>query len=207
MLESQMNPKDALPASTPRSAQPRGKIRHHWRPIEPLSSEDRSIDLGDIRHLYDAWHAARERIRKESPESLRKFTDRLIRSLSVETGIVERIYDLDRGTTEALITHGFLEDLVSRSSTNLDPSRLISILRDQESAIRLVIDCIASERELTKGVVHELHSILTAHQAMTVAVDQFGNRREIPLRHGPYKELENNPVREDGPIDENCPPI
>jgi hypothetical protein len=76
-----------------------------------------------------------------------------------------RVYGLSsRSAIEALVAHGFVEDLVSRSSTDIEPSRLIDILRDQEAAILLVMDCIAGNRPLSKGVIHELHAILTRHQ-------------------------------------------
>lgn len=180
---------------------------YKWHPIEPLSDKDKSIDLGDIRHLYDSWRVAKERIRQASPDSLRRFTDRLVRSLSIETGILERLYDLDRGTTEALIAHGFVEDLVARSSTNIEPSLLIDILRDQEAAILLVMDCITNNRDITKSVIHELHALLTQHQHTTKAIDQFGNRGDIPLLKGTYKEHPNNPIRPDQSIHEYCPPL
>ncbi len=180
---------------------------YKWHPIEALSDKDRSIDLGDLRPLYDSWRMANEKIRKASAESLKRFTDKLIRSLSIETGILERLYDLDRGTTEALVLHGFVEDLVSRSSTNIEPSFLIDILRDQEAAIRLVTECVAKKRPLSKSVIHELHGILTKHQETTKAIDQFGERREISLRRGAFKELPNNPRRPNGAIHEYCPPI
>jgi hypothetical protein len=180
---------------------------YRWKPIEPLSERDRQIDLAAMRPLYETWRASKERLRQSSPASLKEFTQRLVRRLSIETGILERLYDLDRGTTEALVAHGFVEDLVSRSSTDIEPSRLIDILRDQEAAIQLVMDCVAGNRPLTKGVIHELHSILTQHQDRTTAVDQFGNRLEIPLLRGKFKELPNNPRRPDGRIHEYCPPV
>ena len=180
---------------------------YQWKPMSPLSDVERNIDLLDIRPLYDSWHASRDRLRQSSPDSLKTFTSKLIRRLSVETGILERLYDLDRGTTEALIANGFSEELVSRSSTNIDPARLIDILRDQEAAIQLVMDCVAGSRPLTKSVLHELHVILTKHQDTTTAIDQFGNRREIPLLRGRFKEHPNNPKRPDGSTHEYCPPI
>lgn len=141
------------------------------------------------------------------PTQLADFNQRLIRRLSVETGILERLYDLDRVTTEALIAHGFAEELVTRSNTNIEPALLIDFLRDQAAAIQLVIDCVGKRRELTKGLIHELHAILTRHQDTTTAVDQFGTRLEIPLLKGKYKEQPNNPRRPDGAIHEYCPPI
>jgi hypothetical protein len=180
---------------------------YSWKPIEPLSPLDRAIDLAVMRPLYEAWRVARALLEQSSPASFQRFSQRLIRSLSIETGIIERLYDLDRGTTEALIQHGFAEDLVSRGSTDIEPSRLIDILGDHESAIQLVMDCIGKARPLTRGVIHELHSIITRHQETTTAVDQFGNQVEIPLRKGKFKEHPNNPRRPDGNVHEYCPPV
>lgn len=180
---------------------------YRWKPIESLSDRDRAIELAAIRPLYESWRASKQRLLRSSPAPLKSFNERLIRRLSVETGILERLYDLDRGTTEALVTHGFVEDLVSRSSTDIEPSRLIDILRDQEAAIHLMMDCIAKNRELTKSVIHELHAILTRHQDTTTAIDQFGNRHQIPLLKGKFKEQPNNPKRPDGTVHEYCPPL
>ena len=180
---------------------------YRWKPIEPLSDSDRGIDLAAIRPLYETWRASKERLQQSSLSSLRDFNERLIRRLSVETGILERLYDLDRGTTEALVAHGFIEDLVSRSNTDIEPSKLIDILRDQEAAIQLTIDCVTQRRALTKGVVHELHATLTRHQETTTAIDQFGNRHEIPLLKGKFKEQPNNPRRPEGTLHEYCPPL
>ncbi len=178
-----------------------------WRPIEPLSDLERSIDLAGMRPLYENWRAAKQRIQQSSASQLAEFNQRLIRRISVETGILERLYDLDRGTTEALVAHGFAEELVTRSNTNIEPALLIDLLRDQEAAIQLVVDCIARKRDLTKGLIHELHAILTKHQPTTAAVDQFGNRLEIPILKGQYKDRPNNPRRPDRATHEYCPPI
>jgi Fic family protein len=106
-----------------------------------------------------------------------------------------------------LVAHGFAEELVTRSSTNIEPALLIDLLRDQEAAIQLEMDCIAKARDLTKGLIHELHAILTRHQETTTAVDQFGRRLEIPLLRGKHKEQPNNPRRPDGTMHEYCPPL
>src|ERR1039458_2540149 len=180
---------------------------YKWKPTEPLSGEERKIDLAAMRPLYESWRASKSRLQESSQAQLAEFNRRLIRGLSVETGILERLYDLDRGTTEALVANGFAEDLVSHSSTNIEPSRLIDILRDQEAAVQLVMDCVANNRALTKSLIHELHTILTRHQETTAAVDQFGNRREIALLKGKFKEQPNKPKRPDGAMHEYCPPI
>ena len=179
---------------------------HKWMPIQPLSEKERQIDLADITPLYEAWHIAKERLDSSSPSNLEMFQSRLIRRLNIETGILEHLYDLDRGTTEALVTKGFIEELITRDSTDVEPSRLIDILRDHEAAIQLVMDCVAGNRELTKGVIHELHVILTRNQETTFAVDTIGRRVEISLLRGRFKEQPNNPKRPDGTLHEYCPP-
>src|SRR5690349_14150108 len=125
-----------------------------WRPITPLPPVTAEGDLPAMQSLYVSWRAPKARLGKSSSCGLKDFTRRLVRQLSVETGTLERIYALDRGTTQALVTHGFVEDLVARSSTNLEPARLIDILRDQEAAIQLVMDCVARNRPLTKGILN-----------------------------------------------------
>ena len=122
-----------------------------WKPIRPLSDSERKIDLAAMRPLYENWRASKRRLQESSPVQLADFNRRLIRRLSVETGILERLYDLDRGTTEQLVLHGFAEDLVSHFNTNIEPSKLIDILRDQEAAVQLVIDAVAKNRVLSKG--------------------------------------------------------
>ncbi|MCO4098642.1 MAG: Fic family protein [Gemmatimonas sp.] len=180
---------------------------YKWERLEPLSPDDRSIDLAAIRPLYESWHTLRKQLKESSPGSLTKFSAELVRRLSVETGIIERIYDVDRGTTEVLVEAGFREDLVARSGTDVEPARLITILKDHEAAIQLVMDCVGQSRALTKGLMHELHATLTRHHETTVAVDQFGKHFEVPLQHGKFKDQPNNPARPDGIVHEYCPPV
>jgi Fic family protein len=181
-------------------------FEHRWKRIDPLTDEEKAIDLSNIQPLGESWKEFKVRLKNSNPTGLSEFNERLIRSLSIETGILERIYDLDRGTTEALIVKGFIEDLIQRESTNIEPSTLVDILRDQEAAIYLIQDLVGKGRPFSRGVLLELHSILTRHQTMTVAIDQFGNRMEIPLKRGAFKEFPNNPKRPDGSIHEYAPP-
>jgi hypothetical protein len=180
---------------------------YKWHPIEPLSAQDLSIDLAGNQSLYESWRSAKARLKSLGNNQVEEFTHRLIRRLSIETGILERLYDLDRGTTEALVQKGFAENLVAHADTNIPPATLMEYLHDQEAAIQLVMDVIGQSRPLSKGLLHELHAILTRHQETTSAIDQFGSRLEIPLLRGKFKDHPNNPRRPDGSIHEYCPPI
>jgi hypothetical protein len=183
------------------------KMDYHWEPIKALTEQDRQVDLTDVDSLTSAWLEIRAKLAESSAANLTVFNERLARQWSIETGILEKIYDLDRGNTLVLIEKGFVEELVESSSTNRDPVELIKILRDHKAAIDLVQDCVANSRALTIGLVNDLHAILTAHQDTVEGLDQFEHLVSFPLKRGAFKDLPNNPQRPDGSIHEYCPPI
>jgi fido (protein-threonine AMPylation protein) len=178
-----------------------------WKPIARLSDEDRGIDLSDVDSLKAAWLEVRSKLAHSGESALKSFNERLARQWSIETGIIERTYELDRGITSLLIERGFIPDLVERSSTNLPPDELIDILRDHRAAVDFIQDCVADSRPLTTGFINALHSILTRHQQTVECVDQFGNPVSLKLQRGVFKLLPNNPTRPDGTVHEYCPPI
>src|SRR5215831_16046051 len=87
---------------------------YRWERIKPLTDQEKGFDLADITPLTESWKQFKTRLKESNPVGLRQFNERLIRSLSIETGILERIYELDRGTTEAVIAKGFIEELIQR---------------------------------------------------------------------------------------------
>lgn len=180
---------------------------HKWKEITPLSEKGKKTDLSDVASLHAAWQETKSRLLKSSPENLKLFSERLARFWSIETGILERVYDIDRGTTQVLIEQGFIAGLIERGNGNGDPDRLIRILRDHKAAVDLIQDCVANSRNLSIGLIHELHAIITRHQHIVNGEDQFGNPVTFELKHGTFKDHPNNPKRPDGSIHEYCPPI
>lgn len=182
-------------------------MNYTWKPIAPLSVEETQINLLDVDSLRVAWHEARERLQRSSPTNLAKFHEKLERLWSIETGILEHLYDVDRGTTQILVERGFLANYVERSRVVPNPEQLVEVLKDHSAAINLLHDCIANSRPLTIGFIHELHAILTRHQQTVEGIDQFGHPVTLPLRRGAFKAQPNNPQRPDGGLHEYCPPI
>lgn len=182
-------------------------MNNEWKPIEPLNDRDRQIDLSDVDSLRVSWQEMKTRLAESSASNLKEFSERLARQWSIETGILERIYDLDRGTTLVLIEHGFVAGLIERGSTNKEPEELIEILRDHRAAVDMIHDCIANNRLLTIGFVNELHAIITRHQESVEGQDQFGKRVLFPLKRGAFKDRPNNPTRPDGTVHQYCPPV
>ena len=114
------------------------KIFHKWKPIEPIISVSQTYDFGEIDSLQRQWLHIKRQVERSAPDAYKAFTDRLNRRWSIETGIIEGIYDLDRGVTETLVREGITTDYIERSSTNREPSELVQILNDHQESVESV---------------------------------------------------------------------
>jgi len=177
-----------------------GDIGYKWKPIEELPRGYESLGRSDLLALHQVWEGLRERLRTV------EFVERLQRQWAIETGKIERVYDLDRGITETLIERGIDAALIPHGSNGRNPEQVAAIINDQIDAIQMLFDFVKGERELTTGYIKELHALLTRNQPSTTAVNSFGRAIEVPLLRGDYKKLPNNPTRKDGLIHEYCPP-
>lgn len=175
-----------------------------WEPITDLPTTDERLELPELRSLDRLW--AEQRSQLEQLDGMKRFRERLVRSWAIETGVIERVYDLDRGTTELLIEKGIDASLIDRSSTDREPRLVAQIIGDQREAIEGLFAFIRRERRLSTSYVKELHATLTRSQATVNALDQFGDEVQVPLLRGDWKRLPNNPRRVDGTVHEYCPP-
>jgi Fic family protein len=175
-----------------------------WKFIA-FSSEWESCDTSLLDEIAPSWLARREVLQGNSTE-YEAFIEKLKRKHAIETGVVERMYDIEKGVTETLINEGFISSLVSHGDTNIPKERLFDHLQDHLDAVEFIFDVVKENRPLTKGFILELHQLTTRHQEHAEGRDQFGNKTAIPLLRGKFKERENNPTREDGTVILYCPP-
>ena len=182
------------------------KVFHRWRPIEPIDSASQAYDFGEIDSLQREWLRIKQEVEGSSPDAYKAFTDRLNRKWSIETGIIEGIYDLDRGVTETLIERGIATEYIERGSTNKEPAELVQILNDHQESVASVNYWIEQGRPLTKTFIRSLHTQILNSQDTHTAVNQFGERFEATLNKGEFKIQPNNPTRSDGTVHEYCPP-
>lgn len=180
-------------------------VAHAWEPIADLSASDRAAASDELPALASVW--AEERLRIGDDRTLAQFNERLAREWAIETGIIERIYTLDRGTTRLLIEHGIDAALIPHDATDQPPELVAAIIKDQYAAVEWLFDFVAARRELTTSFIKELHALMTRNQRTCAGVDQFGNATEVELLHGEYKRGPNNPVRPDGRTHEYSPPV
>lgn len=138
---------------------------HVWSPITDLDADDLAAKSGELPALSAVWLEARQGLSDDV--AVQGFNDRLRREWAIETGIIERIYSLDRGVTQLLIERGLDESLIPSDATDQSPEFVTNIVRDQESAVELLFDLVAQRRALTLGFAKELHALMTRRQLTT----------------------------------------
>ncbi len=180
------------------------KVIRIWRPIE-FTEVWANADTSVLDDIADSWAVQRESLQENSVE-YKEFLERLKREHAIETGIIERMYDLSVGMTETFINVGFQGSLLSNGDTNIEPQTLMAHLNDQLEAVNWVFDIIQNNTPFSVWTINQLHELVTRHQTTTKAIDPQGRKVDIPLLKGRFKEQENNPIRLDGTKYLYCPP-
>lgn len=171
--------------------------------ITALEADPKILSASEIPGIKAVWTDQKARLKGTS--QLSDFTDRLSREWAIETGVIENLYEIERGVTQTLIERGFQAELLSHGSTNRPREYVIQLLRDQKDALDGVFDFVSSKRSLSVSYIKELHAALLRSQDVTEGVDAMGRFVEIPLIKGDWKQQPNSPVR-DGVIFTYCPP-
>lgn len=180
--------------------------QHIWQPETGITDiEVPWQDLADsgTSSIKGIWAEQRDRLKGTS--QLTQFTERLSREWAIETGIIENLYQIDRGVTQTLIERGFQAEFLTHGSTNKPTSYVINLLTDQQDALDGVFDFIAQRRNLSTSYIKELHAALVRSQDHTDAQEPSGNLIEIPLIKGDWKMQPNYPTK-NGVIFAYCPP-
>ncbi len=166
-----------------------------WRPIQ-FNEDWLKVSTVKLDNIAPSWFRKRE-LFKENEKEYQIFLDRLKRQQAIETGIIERLYDLKEGITETFIKEGFIEAYVQHGDTNIPKEVLINYLKDHFDAVDFIFDFVKSNRSVSKGFMLELHQLITTHQNSTDAVDGSGRYIKVPLLKGQFKKLPNNPKRDE----------
>ena len=176
---------------------------YKWTPILDYENDPATLAQKELDSLAAVWETERSQL--EDSEALFEFNRKLHREWAVETGLIERVYDFDRGVTELLIERGIDATLIPHGSGD-DPERIASMIQDHEAAIEYVFAFVKDERTLSTSYIKELHQLLTQNQETAEGRDRLGKRVRIPLLRGAYKKRPNNPLGRSGAIHEYCPP-
>ena len=178
---------------------------HRWRPVADLPADWRSLRRDDLAAVHARWIEARARPGGSALPRARRFLERLMTVHAIETGIIERLYDVDPGARIEIAEEGVgaLERLHAEGRIGGEARLLIE---DQRAALDMAMDLAGGRRGLTSSYLRELHGGLTAHQDTHDAADALGRRFAARLRKGEWKRLPNNPLLPGGRVHEYCPP-
>ena len=176
-----------------------------WQPISDLPSDWQKLTVSELQPLSTVWTEQADRLRQSG--AFRSFNEKLRREIAIETGIIERLYTIDRGTTRLLIEQGINEALIPHGTTDRPVKQVIALIKDQESAIEGLFDFVGGQRMLSTSYIKQLHQVLTQSQESTEALNtSTGQIVNISLLRGDWKRRPNNPLRPDGSMHEYCPP-
>jgi len=179
-------------------------VSYEWRPIEDLPPDPTELSNSELGVLREIWLEQKDGL--QSSAAVEEFNRRLRREWAIETGIIERVYTLDREITQVLIEQGIEASLIPSSATDKDPELVVRMIRDHEEAVEGIFQFVKRERPLSTSYIKELHALLTRHQESSTAVDTLGRMVTVSLLKGDYKKLPNNPQRPDGTVHQYCPP-
>ena len=175
-----------------------------WQPLTDLPDNWRDLADTELPALASVWSEQKQRL--ADSDTLKQFNVRFLRECAIETGLIENLYTIDRGTTKLLIEQGFHTSLIPHGATDKPADYVTRLLQSQEDAIEYLFEFVAQRRLLTTSYMKQLHQVLTRHQEYVEAIDHLGRRTRVPLLKGDWKKWPNNPQRPDGTIHEYCPP-
>jgi Fic family protein len=177
---------------------------YRWKPIEPPPDPASLADARTAIYIK-AWQRKRNEL-GGSATALSQFDEELRRRWAIETGILERLYDISRGTTKTLVERGFVAALIGHGEASMPAERLVTVLNDHLEGLDMVMDVVATARPFSTSWIKELHALMTRGQATVEAQDPLGRTFETQLLRGEWKRLPNSPTRPDGRMHEYCPP-
>lgn len=169
--------------------------------------------LEEVPPLPEAAFEGLEALRRQWETYLQSLPDgemaairrRSLRRLAIETGILERLYEVDWGLTLTLVAEGFHQEVVERAGGQIGPG-VLETLRAQQDALEMVLDFVRHDRQLSVAFIRELHHAITRTQSTYPARDALGREVERTLHHGAWKVDPNHVELESGAVLEYTPP-
>lgn len=177
-----------------------------YKRISPLREEEKKFGNSELQALARVWLERKGEL--VDAGEFKQFLRKLQREWAIETGIIERLYNWDRGVTEVLIEQGVDAAMIAHKGglTRERAEHVNDVIRDQLSIIEGLFSYVKGEQPLTAHFIRGLQAQFTAHQETTEAVNEQGHIVHVRILRGEYKNLPNNPRRQDGSVHEYCPP-
>lgn len=174
-----------------------------WREVTQLEPVNGSLEplFAKVDTIRELWE---EFVGRVSEEDFAEARRRSLRRHAIETGLIERLYDVSWGVTDALVAEGLTLEVAEREG-GLDEDALATI-RAQFDALEFLAAFAREGRDLTVFFIKQLHQAITRNQGSYKAHDALGRVMQAPLRHGEWKLQPNHVERLDGSLLQYTPP-
>src|SRR5215203_1712248 len=128
-----------------------------WNPIQDLPEIWPTLVSTEVESLAQAWDEIYNTLKDTA--MLETFNERLRREWSIETGIIERLYTIDRGTTQLLIEQGIDSAFITHGATDRPVTEVIQVIKDQREALDGLFAFVAQKQPLTLHYIRTLHQV------------------------------------------------
>ena len=171
-----------------------------WQPISDYETPPEALADKELYALAAVWKEQRSRL-----AGLAEFTERLNREWAIETGLIERLYALDRGVTELLIERGLNAALIPHRSAT-DAAQTVAMIGDQKEAIDSVLrssnNTATCQRGMSRSCIACLRDINRSHwvgisseaQGRYLWILAFTNDNQT-IQHGPTERFTTTALR------------
>jgi Fic family protein len=157
--------------------------------------------LASVDALREAWEMSLE---QASAEEFAEARRRTLRRHAIETGLIERLYDVGLDITKTLVAEGITAEVAAREGDLADDA--LAVIRSQYDALEFLAKAARNGTDLSVHFVRELHQALCRTQITYEARNDFGQILQVPLHHGTWKMQPNHVRRHDGALLEYTPP-
>ena len=128
-----------------------------WEPIKQYEGKSELPGVSEMEALKLVWADYREYF---GPEMTKSIQDRFNREWSIETGLIEGAYYIDKGITVTLVDQGIKASLIDRQQNGKSPEQVANILLDQVGAIEGLFAFVNGSSPLTTSYIRQLHQQL-----------------------------------------------
>ena len=123
-----------------------------WHQIADYEVPPAELEDKELRALSGVWVEQKSTLHESAGSA--NFLERLKREWAIETGLIERLYTLDRGIAQLLIERGIDAALIPHRAAN-NPEQVVAMILDQQDAVESVFAFVQGERKLSTSYIKE----------------------------------------------------
>ena len=159
----------------------------------PFENVDRWTSA-DYDHFWDERLNAWTERSDTMPAETGGLRSRALDAAALDTGALERLYDLEPGVTVSVLDGVAQFDVERLRHKTTDQTALID---DQREAYNLAFDVATGQQPLTESLIRQIHALVCRSQPTYVAYTEAGPQ-DRDLSRGVYKDQPNHVRQADG---------